>query len=181
MCDPIFIDNSLDSEALLNVVLDWGKQWVIISDHNVAALFGAQLEHFLRSKSCLVHLLSFVPGEGSKCQKVKSSLEDSMFQMGCNRDWGIIALGGGVVTDLAGYIAATFCSVSGMVSPSLVVVCCFHQRDIFLLGKFRVVCQDVSMTCCRCHVYFLAAIAMSWCAFAVCNHLVAFRNFAVMM
>ena len=47
-------------------------------------------------------------GEGSKCREVKSAIEDFMLAHRCNRDTCMIALGGGVVGDLIGYVAATF-------------------------------------------------------------------------
>lgn len=47
-------------------------------------------------------------GEGSKCREVKAAIEDFMLAHRCNRDTCMIALGGGVVGDLVGYVAATF-------------------------------------------------------------------------
>lgn len=47
-------------------------------------------------------------GEGSKSREVKAAIEDFMLQHRCNRDTCMIALGGGVVGDLVGYVAATF-------------------------------------------------------------------------
>lgn len=47
-------------------------------------------------------------GEGSKCREVKAAIEDFMLAHRCNRDTCMIALGGGVVGDLIGYVAATF-------------------------------------------------------------------------
>jgi pentafunctional AROM polypeptide len=48
------------------------------------------------------------PGEGSKQRAVKAKVEDWMIENRCLRDSCIIALGGGVVGDLAGFIAATY-------------------------------------------------------------------------
>jgi len=55
-------------------------------------------------------LLTFqvVAGEASKCREVKAAIEDFMLLHRCNRDTCMIALGGGVVGDLVGYVAATF-------------------------------------------------------------------------
>ena len=47
-------------------------------------------------------------GEGSKCRAVKDEIEDFMLAHRCNRDTCMIALGGGVVGDLVGFVAATF-------------------------------------------------------------------------
>jgi pentafunctional AROM polypeptide len=48
------------------------------------------------------------PGEASKARHVKESLEDWMLHAGCDRQSCVVAFGGGVVGDLAGFVAATF-------------------------------------------------------------------------
>ncbi len=52
--------------------------------------------------------LSFPAGEGSKRRETWIQLSDEMLAMGLGRQTGIVALGGGVVGDLAGFVAATF-------------------------------------------------------------------------
>lgn len=47
------------------------------------------------------------PGEGAKSRKQKEIIEDWMLENHCLRDTVLIALGGGVVGDLTGYVAAT--------------------------------------------------------------------------
>lgn len=48
------------------------------------------------------------PGERSKSRKTKADVEDWLLQQGCVRDTVILALGGGVIGDLIGYVAATY-------------------------------------------------------------------------
>ncbi|KAJ7595996.1 hypothetical protein C8J56DRAFT_884131 [Mycena floridula] len=48
------------------------------------------------------------PGEPSKSRVQKARLEDLMFLHGCTRSTVILALGGGMTDDLAGFVAATF-------------------------------------------------------------------------
>jgi 3-dehydroquinate synthase len=52
--------------------------------------------------------LTFPAGEGSKTREQWSRLTDALLADGFGRDSGIIALGGGVAGDLAGFVAATF-------------------------------------------------------------------------
>ncbi len=52
--------------------------------------------------------LTFPAGEGSKNRDTWARLSDELLSQGFGRDTGIIALGGGVVGDLAGFVAATF-------------------------------------------------------------------------
>ncbi len=83
-----------------------GKRLVIITDDNVNKIYGAKLSHTLNQYKPL--LLSFAPGEKSKNHQTKQYLEEKMIQHHCNRETLILALGGGVVGDLAGFIASTY-------------------------------------------------------------------------
>ncbi len=47
-------------------------------------------------------------GEKSKTRQTKAMLEDAMLEKGYRRDCCILAVGGGVVTDLAGFVAGTY-------------------------------------------------------------------------
>ncbi|ODV93994.1 hypothetical protein PACTADRAFT_51732 [Pachysolen tannophilus NRRL Y-2460] len=55
-------------------------------------------------------LLTFVvsPGESNKNRSTKASIEDFMLKNGCTRDTVVIAMGGGVIGDMIGFVAATF-------------------------------------------------------------------------
>ncbi len=83
-----------------------GKQWVIITDDTVNKIYGENLSGILKESNPLI--LSFLPGEKSKNQQTKQYLEEQMIQHHCNRETVIVALGGGVVGDMAGFIAATY-------------------------------------------------------------------------
>lgn len=53
-------------------------------------------------------ILTFQGGERNKTRRSKERLEDALLAMGADRNSLLIALGGGVVTDLVGFTAATF-------------------------------------------------------------------------
>ncbi|KAI7828202.1 Shikimate dehydrogenase [Gamsiella multidivaricata] len=55
-------------------------------------------------------LLTYVipPGEESKSRAVKAEIEDYFLAQGCTRDTLVFAMGGGVIGDLVGFVAATF-------------------------------------------------------------------------
>lgn len=81
---------------------------VIISDSTVMHLYGRDLvSQFKRAKAHVVSI-SFPAGEKSKTHTEKQRIERQMFEKGCGRDSIVIALGGGVTGDLAGYVAATY-------------------------------------------------------------------------
>jgi 3-dehydroquinate synthase len=52
--------------------------------------------------------LTFPPGEPSKTREQWARLTDALLEQGYGRDGGIVALGGGVAGDLAGFVAATY-------------------------------------------------------------------------
>jgi 3-dehydroquinate synthase len=81
---------------------------IMISDDNVAPLHGAPLQQRLVERGLRVDLVEFPAGEGSKARRTKQQLEDRLFELGADRDTAILAVGGGVTGDLAGFVAATW-------------------------------------------------------------------------
>lgn len=82
----------------------------IITDSTVYDCYGAGFEAAVKEAlpSAAVHTVVFPAGEKSKTRETKAFLEDQLISRGYRRDTLIIALGGGVVTDLAGFVAGTF-------------------------------------------------------------------------
>ena len=84
-------------------------QCVIISDEFIGALYGESLQKRLACFGIKVFLFTIPSGEENKTRETKAFLEDQILAKGLGRDTCIVALGGGVVTDIAGYLAATYC------------------------------------------------------------------------
>ncbi len=72
----------------------------LITDKNCQKLFPKFTERF--------ETIAIEPGEKNKNRKTKEFIEDQMISMGFGRDSIIIAFGGGVVGDLAGFAASTY-------------------------------------------------------------------------
>lgn len=83
-------------------------RWFVIADRTVAEIYGHVLLERLHGAGYQADLLSFPAGERYKSRESWASLTDSMLAAGGGRDSGVIALGGGVTGDLAGFVAATF-------------------------------------------------------------------------
>lgn len=84
----------------------------VVADAAVADRFGAPLRHALQrvvasDRDARVTLLTVPPGEGSKSRAEWARLTDALLAWGAGRDTTIVALGGGMVGDLAGFVAAT--------------------------------------------------------------------------
>ncbi|OAX85375.1 pentafunctional AROM polypeptide [Emergomyces africanus] len=90
--------------------------YILISDTNLTPLylagFQAAFEDAAANLSPKPRLLTYEipPGESSKSRETKAEIEDWMLtrQPPCGRDTVIIALGGGVIGDLIGFVAATY-------------------------------------------------------------------------
>lgn len=81
--------------------------YLIIADENLAKHYGARLEGSIRGTGLQVSIHTFTPGEDQKTRTTWARLTDSCIASGAGRDSAVIALGGGVTGDLAGFVAAT--------------------------------------------------------------------------
>lgn len=86
-----------------------GRPAAVISDATVGDLYGGKMLAAFKAQGLAAQLIMFPAGEASKCREVKGALEDELFRRGFGRDCLVIALGGGVTGDLAGFTASTFC------------------------------------------------------------------------
>jgi 3-dehydroquinate synthase len=82
-------------------------RYAIIADANVAARFGTTLRDAL-SRTVPTTLAPFPPGEMHKTRETWAALTDELLRAGLGRDGAVLALGGGVTGDLAGFVAATY-------------------------------------------------------------------------
>ncbi|KAH6564612.1 hypothetical protein BASA60_010260 [Batrachochytrium salamandrivorans] len=90
--------------------------YVVITDENVAPLHLDNLLSELQTaiasldKHPKPRILSVIipPGEVHKTRDTKTAIEDWLLTHACTRDSCLIALGGGVLGDLVGFVAATF-------------------------------------------------------------------------
>jgi shikimate kinase / 3-dehydroquinate synthase len=80
----------------------------IISDENVFSLYGSKVEGVLKDAGFAVNSFVVPPGEETKSMDYAIKIYDFLVEHRAERDDIIIALGGGMVGDLAGFVAATF-------------------------------------------------------------------------
>jgi 3-dehydroquinate synthase len=73
---------------------------VIITDKNIAKKHKSKFAN----RSCII----IAPGEANKQQHTVDAIIKKMIQMGCNRQTFLLGVGGGVVTDITGYVASVF-------------------------------------------------------------------------
>lgn len=87
---------------------DGVRKIACISDDRVAALHAPALLSEIERAGLRADLVTFPAGETSKNRDEKARIEDRLLDLGYGRDSLILALGGGVTGDLAGFVAATF-------------------------------------------------------------------------
>jgi 3-dehydroquinate synthase len=128
------------------------RRAVIVTVPEVGKRYGARLERSLRAAGIQSKRLVVADGERSKSLRVLAKLYEEMVDFDADRGTVVIALGGGVVGDLAGFLAATWmrgvpfvqvpttvlamadASVGGKVAVDLPrgknLVGAFHQPDL---------------------------------------------------
>ena len=84
------------------------RKFAVITDTNVKDGYALPLCEKIKRAGYAVDLFVFPAGEKSKTRETKAKIEDAMIEKHFRRDCCIIAVGGGVVTDLAGFIAGTY-------------------------------------------------------------------------
>ena len=103
----IFIENGIISKANEYIKEVYkNKKVYIITDSNVEKLYLNQVIEVLKN-DFIVDYVVIPAGEESKCLNVYASVIDSLLEKNIRRNELLIALGGGVIGDLVGFISAT--------------------------------------------------------------------------
>lgn len=83
-------------------------RYAVLSDTHVGPLHAAPVRDSLLAAGLAADLLTFPAGEQHKTRETWAVLTDELLTTGFGRDSAIVAVGGGVVGDLAGFVAATY-------------------------------------------------------------------------
>jgi 3-dehydroquinate synthase len=117
MPDPVMVSHALGAYPVLvetgiinrlSVVIGEqlpGRRVAMITDTNVRGHYQAGR---LATRQWTGETLTIPPGEASKSRETWTRLTDELLGLGFGRDSGLIGLGGGVVGDLTGFVAATY-------------------------------------------------------------------------
>lgn len=119
--EDIIIDHGVFHDFVASDLLTNIKSstYVLITDTNLFPLYVPSFEKVFEETAAAQasengspapRLLTYAipPGESSKGRETKAEIEDWMLSHRCTRDTVVIALGGGVIGDMIGYVAATF-------------------------------------------------------------------------
>jgi 3-dehydroquinate synthase len=109
-----------------------GAAMALVSDRTVARLYGKRVEDSLRRAGFQVHAAAVAPGERSKQFETVRTLTEAWARAGLSRNAFVVALGGGVVSDTAGFAAAAYTrGLPWVVFPTTLL----SQADASIGGK----------------------------------------------
>lgn len=123
MADPNLAAEVHHSGGSYPVVVGWGvienlgarlvdlgikSPTYIVTDSNLMNLYGRKVQLALQKEGISAHCFIIPYGENSKSFQLAQSIYDWLVGLRAERGHAIIAVGGGVVGDLAGFVAATF-------------------------------------------------------------------------
>ncbi len=104
---PIHFRPLADLSALLHKTTVSAGSCVLVTDETVDELYGSSVVDTLTAGGRPPVKVTIPPGEASKSIDMLSEIYDQVLEAGIDRQTPVIALGGGVVGDLAGFAAAT--------------------------------------------------------------------------
>ena len=80
----------------------------IITEPSLSDLYGQQIQRAFEATGIEAHTFTVPPGEESKSLNVAERIYEWLAERRCERGHAIIGMGGGMICDLAGFVAATF-------------------------------------------------------------------------
>ncbi len=110
VCKSKVVISSKAISKLSNLILSYHKpcKVFVISDSNVAGLYLEKLKSELKKLNCEFYYYIIPPGEVSKSLKTVKYIYEKLSSDLISRDDIIISLGGGVVSDISGFVASTY-------------------------------------------------------------------------
>jgi len=106
---PIHIESGLVKQTA-SILSDHnhGQKWVIVSQYNLMEMFGFDLMAQLKDAGFDIDFVTLPIGEAAKSMNEFSRVISQMIEFNCDRRTTLLALGGGVVGDVAGFVASSF-------------------------------------------------------------------------
>ena len=98
----------IDRIALIIAKNHKANRYVLITDDCVGSLYGKQMMGSFKDVGLNINLIEFPKGESSKKINTVLDIVGKLLELGADRGTMLIALGGGVVGDLVGFIASIY-------------------------------------------------------------------------
>jgi 3-dehydroquinate synthase len=130
--DVVIGPGVLDSLGQTARSVSAARMAVLVADDTTGELFGQRAAGSLEKAGFRVERLTVPPGETSKSWRRAGDVLESFSERGLARDDLVVALGGGVVGDLAGFCAATYMRGVGLIQVPTTLLA---QVDSSIGGK----------------------------------------------
>jgi 3-dehydroquinate synthase len=101
-------ENIVDRMGLIIAKNNWASRYIMITDSNVCTPHGERVQATLREMELKVDMIDFPAGEVAKNFETSLHIIDRMIDLSADRTSALIALGGGVVGDITGFIASIY-------------------------------------------------------------------------
>lgn len=106
---PIFISiGILQNLGEMLKIYDFSHRTVVITDSNVNKYYGEVINKTLDGCLDAFELITIGTGERSKSLRTVERIMTRMLELGCDRKSAVLAFGGGVVGDIAGFAASIY-------------------------------------------------------------------------
>lgn len=105
---PIYIGENVLDFLVKELTLLYPSSVVVVTDEVVAGLHLDRVRKSLGAAPFPLHVIVLPAGEKHKNRRVKEKVEDEMLRLKVDRKSVVVALGGGVIGDLAGFVSATY-------------------------------------------------------------------------
>ncbi|MCR4335819.1 MAG: 3-dehydroquinate synthase [archaeon] len=105
----ILIETGLSKKLAETIANDnFGNSYCIVTDSNMERIFGKKLLQQFKKIKVKADIVSFPAGEKNKNLKTAEKILNQMLAKGFDRKSCVVALGGGIAGDVAGFCAATY-------------------------------------------------------------------------
>ncbi len=106
---PIFVSHqSLGKLAEMCTLFGLGPRYVAVSNPTVWSLYGEAIEKRFAAQAMKLPVVEIGDGEEFKTLATVEKVVGEMLDLGCDRETTVVAVGGGVVGDLAGFVASVY-------------------------------------------------------------------------
>jgi len=94
------VSKILIGESIENISKYVPENCIVITDKNVSSIYGKSFNKY--------PVIEIEPGEESKCYATIENIFRKLIELKADRDAFIVGIGGGVVTDISGFVASIF-------------------------------------------------------------------------
>ncbi len=98
----------LDRVGMILARNNWAERYIIVTDTRIDALHGERVQQALEKADLKVERITVPPGEAAKEIGTVLAIAGRLTAIGADRSTALVALGGGVIGDMTGFVASIY-------------------------------------------------------------------------